>query len=509
MDVDDRGNKNDPNESRDVDRINDNRSLRSHNTKNRSQQRNVTPSYVSSPGNSANRSPNENQVAGKNNVASSAPADLSKSTRHHPHDRRLLFSGQKNVQTGPLKKRSPKPSLVVSAQDHLCAPISTPANGTIPQNLRISRTSASGYSSLSSLSSTSHNFRRNLTSSAIGPRGREALYQLPVGPNLNRELLEEAIIATPDTISSNGGNAPLSNGSLPFWSQRHSQSSTPLTFSFSKKRKRPNTMGTIITQSGSASDLISPKPPDNVASRGPKSSLASDDSVAYDILRFTHPFGNYPSASIKRDSQKPISSPLLRVPAKLSGDNSNSNAHRAKEATTVKVAIKEEGSSKPKISLNLNALFSPLSTTRNISFDTKTPATFSQPKPNLKENTVKDKLHANPIRFNKRSLTITHADIFKGVRTTFQPCKCKKTKCLKLYCECFHKNVFCNPDLCRCENCLNTEAHNSYEEPKGRRVLAMLNILTKRPDAFSGRGRKSNTRGCSCKKSRYVYLFMS
>lgn len=35
-------------------------------------------------------------------------------------------------------------------------------------------------------------------------------------------------------------------------------------------------------------------------------------------------------------------------------------------------------------------------------------------------------------------------------------CRCKKTKCLKKYCECFHANVFCSKN-CKCVNCKNSE----------------------------------------------------
>jgi hypothetical protein len=37
--------------------------------------------------------------------------------------------------------------------------------------------------------------------------------------------------------------------------------------------------------------------------------------------------------------------------------------------------------------------------------------------------------------------------------------------------------------------------------------VAMLKLLNKNPDAFSGGGRKANTKGCRCQKSRYVIEF--
>ncbi|KAL4443018.1 hypothetical protein ABPG77_008509 [Micractinium sp. CCAP 211/92] len=37
-------------------------------------------------------------------------------------------------------------------------------------------------------------------------------------------------------------------------------------------------------------------------------------------------------------------------------------------------------------------------------------------------------------------------------------CRCKRSKCLKKYCECFHAGARCNPDVCQCEDCRNTDA---------------------------------------------------
>ena len=37
-------------------------------------------------------------------------------------------------------------------------------------------------------------------------------------------------------------------------------------------------------------------------------------------------------------------------------------------------------------------------------------------------------------------------------------CNCKRSKCLKLYCECFQKQMFCTKD-CNCRDCGN-HSHN-------------------------------------------------
>lgn len=39
-------------------------------------------------------------------------------------------------------------------------------------------------------------------------------------------------------------------------------------------------------------------------------------------------------------------------------------------------------------------------------------------------------------------------------------CNCKKSKCLKLYCECFANNKFCGPS-CACNGCSNLADHDN------------------------------------------------
>ena len=56
-------------------------------------------------------------------------------------------------------------------------------------------------------------------------------------------------------------------------------------------------------------------------------------------------------------------------------------------------------------------------------------------------------------------------------------CNCKKSKCLKLYCECFAAGGTCSKD-CNCESCHNNEEHSE------ERQTVIDNILEKNPDAF-------------------------
>ena len=65
----------------------------------------------------------------------------------------------------------------------------------------------------------------------------------------------------------------------------------------------------------------------------------------------------------------------------------------------------------------------------------------------------------------------------KTSSTKFLTCNCSKTKCLKMYCECFTQGRFCNKD-CNCKNCHNTEANKS-EILKIRKSIRQRN-----PNAF-------------------------
>ncbi|KAL0027338.1 hypothetical protein WJX79_001664 [Trebouxia sp. C0005] len=83
-------------------------------------------------------------------------------------------------------------------------------------------------------------------------------------------------------------------------------------------------------------------------------------------------------------------------------------------------------------------------------------------------------------------------------------CNCKKSKCLKLYCDCFAAGVYCQN--CSCSCCLNTE------ENKGLIVVTREQITQRNPQAFDTKISKhrvagpegtpgQHLRGCNCKKS--------
>lgn len=72
-------------------------------------------------------------------------------------------------------------------------------------------------------------------------------------------------------------------------------------------------------------------------------------------------------------------------------------------------------------------------------------------------------------------------------------CKCSKSKCLKLYCECFANGRTCIG--CSCEDCLNTEENESY------RKIVYKQIIQKNPKAIQKIKSIKKSWTCKCKNS--------
>lgn len=87
------------------------------------------------------------------------------------------------------------------------------------------------------------------------------------------------------------------------------------------------------------------------------------------------------------------------------------------------------------------------------------------------------------------------------------PCNCKKSRCLKLYCECFASELFC--DGCNCTDCQNSHVFSAVRDK------AMTDTRAKNPNAFKprisvkGHGvslagaspQSGHNMGCRCKRS--------
>lgn len=76
-------------------------------------------------------------------------------------------------------------------------------------------------------------------------------------------------------------------------------------------------------------------------------------------------------------------------------------------------------------------------------------------------------------------------------------CNCKKSKCLKLYCECFANQGFCS-EGCNCIDCKNKPEHLQEKQK------AIQEALARNPEAFTKIELRTNLetkKGCSCKKT--------
>ncbi|KAK3126509.1 hypothetical protein QOZ80_7AG0557720 [Eleusine coracana subsp. coracana] len=92
-------------------------------------------------------------------------------------------------------------------------------------------------------------------------------------------------------------------------------------------------------------------------------------------------------------------------------------------------------------------------------------------------------------------------------------CSCKKSKCLKLYCECFAAGVYCS-EPCSCQGCLNKPIHeeivlSTRKLIEFRNPLAFAPKVIRMSDTSQETGEDPNNtpasarhkRGCNCKKS--------
>ncbi|XP_027361304.1 protein tesmin/TSO1-like CXC 2 [Abrus precatorius] len=92
-------------------------------------------------------------------------------------------------------------------------------------------------------------------------------------------------------------------------------------------------------------------------------------------------------------------------------------------------------------------------------------------------------------------------------------CNCKKSKCLKLYCECFAAGVYCI-EPCSCQECFNKPIHEdtvlqTRKQIESRNPLAFAPKVIRSSDSVPDIGDDPNKtpasarhkRGCNCKKS--------
>lgn len=97
-----------------------------------------------------------------------------------------------------------------------------------------------------------------------------------------------------------------------------------------------------------------------------------------------------------------------------------------------------------------------------------------------------------------RAASLAVARPKKPAVATGKSCNCKKSQCLKMYCDCFAASGYCHPS-CTCESCRNTDENEDVVN------MARAGILLKDPTAFDEKvddGKGAHRKGCRCKRSK-------
>jgi hypothetical protein len=80
---------------------------------------------------------------------------------------------------------------------------------------------------------------------------------------------------------------------------------------------------------------------------------------------------------------------------------------------------------------------------------------------------------------DKVEKSLQHSDLMLKIIENETPgCTCKKSKCLKLYCQCFAASALCDKEKCKCGTCKNDITRETEI------MRARSNVLYRNPRAF-------------------------
>ncbi|TMW67930.1 hypothetical protein Poli38472_007602 [Pythium oligandrum] len=236
---------------------------------------------------------------------------------------------------------------------------------------------------------------------------------------------EKAEASSPDSLDSTSSSSP----STPTTPSRGTLAATPSTESW--RKHLPSPMATLSTSSSLASTLLN-----NTVT--PKMNALK--------LRKT-PVASTPSK---------LSTPVFASPLAAA---TPSTLPPAAKATTVTLT--------PRLTLSSSMLTTPVKAPSG-SHTGITPMLTSADKSLLSSTPLTMSTPVQP------TASMVRKDVAPPKKA---PCNCKKSKCLKLYCECFASGGYCD-ESCNCVDCANTPANETV------RQQAIAARLEKNPNAF-------------------------
>ena len=91
-----------------------------------------------------------------------------------------------------------------------------------------------------------------------------------------------------------------------------------------------------------------------------------------------------------------------------------------------------------------------------------------------------------------------------GSASKRSPCNCKKSKCLKLYCECFAAELYCSG--CNCADCGNTPnaghmRDKAIKDTRAKNPNAFKPRIGVKPEVTGNSPQGGHNMGCRCKRS--------
>jgi len=127
---------------------------------------------------------------------------------------------------------------------------------------------------------------------------------------------------------------------------------------------------------------------------------------------------------------------------------------------------------------------------------------------NISSATIEDRPKPSPTIVNGPVLCIPTSELAK--KEDAKNCNCPRSRCIKLYCECFQAGKYCSSDCC-CKKCLNLVSESG---PVGKRTFAIQNILARNPYAFhkdkellEKKYNRASGLNCRCVKSQCLKLY--